>query len=69
MSYNDLLQGVVYLGAAINGLPSIYNDITKSEVTVQLHCVKLSQSDGVGVTYSGHSRAYVKSEMTRHYTH
>lgn len=49
-----------YLRAAIDGLPTIQNDVAHSVVAVQLHSVKLSQLDGVGVPDGGHARAHIK---------
>lgn len=54
-----------YLRATVNGLPAIHNDVAQSVVSVQLHGVKLTQLDGVGVTYGGHARTDVKPETER----
>lgn len=51
-----------YLWAAVDGLPSVYNDIAQSVVAIQLNCVKLSQFDWVRVAYGGHAGAHVKPE-------
>lgn len=63
--HTDDLLWQQYLWAAINWLPSVHDDVTQGEVAMQLHCVKLSQLDGVGAAYGGHARAHVKPETTK----
>ncbi len=53
-----------YLWAAVDGLPSVYDDVAQGVVAIQLDCVKLSQFDGVGVTYGGHAGAHVKPDTS-----
>lgn len=54
------LRPAQYLRAAIDGLPTIQDDVAHSVVAVQLNSVKLSQLDGVGVPNGGHAGAHVK---------
>ena len=53
-------DGRPYLGAAVDGLPPVHAEGAQGEVTVQLHCVELSQFDGVGVADGGHAGAHIE---------
>lgn len=49
-----------YLRAAVDGLPTIQDDVAHRVVAVQLNGVKLAQLDGVGIPNGGHAGAHIK---------